>query len=128
MSTPETSRWAGLAARHGGARRLTVLFAVLIVGVGLRVGYAIDGGDYQPPDSQAYSQIAANLYEHGSFEARDSETDREIQPNSTYSPGLPLARCSARWCSSGPSISFRRPLCPLLPFFGGGGRPSVSAR
>jgi 4-amino-4-deoxy-L-arabinose transferase-like glycosyltransferase len=114
MGTPETSRWAGLAARHGGAPRLAVLVAVLIVGVGLRVGYAIDGGDYQPPDSRAYAQIAENLYEHGSFDARDSGRDREIQPNSTYSPGLPLSVAAFYSLTGGVHLTLARVALALV--------------
>src|SRR5215218_4028444 len=75
----------GLAARHGGRVGLVALAAVLLLGLGLRVGEAWDG---RAPvyDAQAYAAIAANLSEGGSFTVGAGAT----QPSSNYSPGLPL--------------------------------------
>lgn len=62
-----------------------LLAAILLLGLGLRVGEAWDG---RPPvfDAAAYATIAANLDEGGGFTLGPSAT----QPASNYSPGLPL--------------------------------------
>jgi 4-amino-4-deoxy-L-arabinose transferase-like glycosyltransferase len=77
---------SGLVARNGGRAGLVALVAILLLGVGLRVGYAWDG---RPPvyDAQAYAAIAANLDRGDGFTVGPGAT----QPSSNYSPGLPLA-------------------------------------
>ena len=77
---------SGLAARNGGRAGLTALVVILLVGLGLRVGYAWDG---RAPvyDAQAYAEIAANLEQGHGFTVGAGTT----QPSSNYSPGLPLA-------------------------------------
>ncbi len=76
---------SGLAARNGGWIGLGALIAILLLGVGLRVGEAWDG---RAPvyDAQAYAAIAANLEEGNGFTVGVGAT----QPTSNYSPGLPL--------------------------------------
>jgi len=75
----------GLAARNGGRIGLAALVAVLLLGLGLRLGEAWDG---RPPvyDAKAYAAIAANLSEGEGFTVGPGAT----QPSSNYSPGLPL--------------------------------------
>ena len=75
----------GLAARNGGRAGLAALVAVLLLGLGLRVGEAWDG---RAPvyDAAAYAAIAANLERGEGFTAGAAAT----QPSSNYSPGLPL--------------------------------------
>ncbi|MGN6662746.1 MAG: hypothetical protein ACTHK6_00850 [Solirubrobacterales bacterium] len=75
----------GLAARNGGRVGLAALVAVLLLGLGLRLGEAWDG---RAPvyDAQAYAAIAANLEAGNGFTAGAKAT----QPSSNYSPGLPL--------------------------------------
>jgi hypothetical protein len=75
----------GLAARHGGRVGLVALAAILLLGLGLRVGEAWDG---RAPvyDAQAYAAIAANLERGEGFTVGAEAT----QPSSNYSPGLPL--------------------------------------
>lgn len=75
----------GLAARHGGRIGLAALVAVLLLGLGLRVGEAWDG---RAPvyDAKAYAGIAANLERGEGFTVGAGAT----QPSSNYSPGLPL--------------------------------------
>jgi hypothetical protein len=77
---------SGLAARNGGRAGLAVLVAILLLGLGLRVGYAWDG---RAPvyDARAYAAIAANLDRGEGFTVGAGAT----QPSSNYSPGLPLA-------------------------------------
>jgi hypothetical protein len=76
---------SGLAARNGGHIGLAALVAVLLLGLGLRVGEACDG---RAPvyDAQAYAAIAKNLSEGEGFTVGPGAT----QPSSNYSPGLPL--------------------------------------
>ena len=76
---------SGLAARNGGRLGLVALVAILLLGLGLRVGYAWDG---RAPvyDAQAYAAIAANLDHGEGFTVGAGAT----QPSSNYSPGLPL--------------------------------------
>jgi 4-amino-4-deoxy-L-arabinose transferase-like glycosyltransferase len=75
----------GLAARNGGRVGLAALVAILLLGLGLRVGEAWDG---RAPvyDATAYAAIAANLGHDKGFTVGPSAT----QPSSNYSPGLPL--------------------------------------
>jgi 4-amino-4-deoxy-L-arabinose transferase-like glycosyltransferase len=77
---------SGLAARNGGPLGLAALAAILLLGLGLRVGEAWDG---RPPvfDAAAYARIAANLDRGRGFTVGAGAT----QPSSNYSPGLPLA-------------------------------------
>ncbi|HET7443650.1 MAG TPA: hypothetical protein VFJ57_03235 [Solirubrobacterales bacterium] len=77
---------SGLAARNGGRAGLLALAGILLLGLGLRVGYAWDG---RAPvyDAQAYAAIAANLERGEGFTVGAGAT----QPSSNYSPGLPLA-------------------------------------
>jgi 4-amino-4-deoxy-L-arabinose transferase-like glycosyltransferase len=64
---------------------MAALVAILLLGVGLRVGEAWDG---RAPvfDAAAYAAIARNLDEGNGFTVGKSAT----QPSSDYSPGLPL--------------------------------------
>ena len=75
----------GLAARNGGRIGLVALIAVLLLGLGLRLGEAWDG---RAPvyDAKAYAAIAANLEGGEGFTIGPGAT----QPSSNYSPGLPL--------------------------------------
>lgn len=76
---------SGLAARNGGRIGLAALVAVLLLGLGLRLGEAWDG---RAPvyDAKAYAAIAANLDRGEGFTVGAQAT----QPSSNYSPGLPL--------------------------------------
>jgi hypothetical protein len=76
---------SGLAARNGGRIGLAALVAILLLGLGLRVGEAWDG---RAPvyDAAAYAAIAANLERGEGFTVGADAT----QPASNYSPGLPL--------------------------------------
>ena len=76
---------SGLAERNGGRWALLVLGAILLLGLGLRLGEAWNG---RAPifDAAAYATIAANLDHDEGFTLGPSTT----QPASNYSPGLPL--------------------------------------
>jgi hypothetical protein len=75
----------GLTARNGGRVGLAALVAILLIGVGLRLGEAWDG---RAPvyDAAAYAAIAANLDRGEGFTVGPAAT----QPSSNYSPALPL--------------------------------------
>lgn len=79
------SRFGGLAARNGGWLGLAAVVVILLLGLGLRLDYAIEG---RPPvdDAKAYARIAAHLEAGDGFTAGRTAT----QPSSNYSPGLPL--------------------------------------
>ncbi|MDX6590516.1 MAG: hypothetical protein QOI84_1790, partial [Solirubrobacterales bacterium] len=74
-----------LAGRNGGRLGVAALVAILLLGLGLRLGEAWDG---RAPvyDASAYAAIAANLDRGDGFTVGPAAT----QPSSNYSPGLPL--------------------------------------
>src|ERR1700712_2504035 len=74
-----------LVARNGGGWGLAALVAIVLLGLGLRVGEAWDG---RAPvfDATAYAAIARNLDQGHGFTVGAAAT----QPSSDYSPGLPL--------------------------------------
>src|ERR1700743_67733 len=74
-----------VAAGNGGRWGIAALLAILLLGLGLRVGEAWDG---RAPvfDAAAYAAIAKNLDEGNGFTVGATAT----QPSSDYSPGLPL--------------------------------------
>jgi hypothetical protein len=75
----------GVMARNGGRWGIAALVAIVLLGLGLRVGEAWDG---RAPvfDAAAYAAIARNLDEGHGFTVGAGAT----QPSSDYSPGLPL--------------------------------------
>src|ERR1700749_480201 len=74
-----------LVAGNGGTWGIAALGAILLLGVGLRVGEAWSG---RAPvyDAAAYAAIARNLDEGDGFTVGAKAT----QPSSDYSPRLPL--------------------------------------
>jgi hypothetical protein len=75
----------GVVARNGGRAGTLALVAILLLGLGLRVGEAWDG---RAPvyDAAAYAAIARNLDQGHGFTVGAAAT----QPSDDYSPGLPL--------------------------------------
>ncbi|HEV7562388.1 MAG TPA: hypothetical protein VGO24_02695 [Solirubrobacterales bacterium] len=100
---------SGLAARNGGRAGLAALVAILLLGLGLRVGYAWDG---RAPvyDAQAYAAIAANLDEGQGF----TVGPRATQPSSNYSPGLPLAAAAVYEATTGVHERIARVLLAVI--------------
>jgi len=100
---------SGLARRNGGWIGLGALAAILLLGLGLRVGEAWDG---RAPvyDAQAYAAIAANLEEDKGFTAGPGAT----QPSSNYSPGLPLLVAGVYKATGGMHERLARLLLALL--------------
>jgi hypothetical protein len=74
-----------VVAGNGGRLGIAALVAILLLGLGLRLGEAWDG---RAPvyDAGAYAAIAKNLEEGNGFTVGAEAT----QPSSNYSPGLPL--------------------------------------
>lgn len=100
---------SGLAARHGGRVGLCALVAVLLLGLGLRVGEAWDG---RAPvyDAQAYAAIAGNLEGGSGFTTGPGAT----QPSSNYSPGLPLFVAGIYKVSGGVHERFARVVLAVI--------------
>jgi 4-amino-4-deoxy-L-arabinose transferase-like glycosyltransferase len=74
-----------VVAGNGGRVGIATLVAILLLGLGLRVGEAWSG---RAPvfDAAAYAAIAKNLDEGNGFTVGEGAT----QPSTDYSPGLPL--------------------------------------
>ncbi len=73
----------------GGGRALLVL-AVCLVGLGLRLDYAIRAPDAPVDDARAYSRIARALHHGEGFSQGDGPGYSHLMEASNYSPGLPL--------------------------------------
>ncbi|MBS1887742.1 MAG: hypothetical protein JSU06_11205 [Actinobacteria bacterium] len=74
-----------VVARNGGRLGVAALVAILLLGLGLRVGEAWNGRE-PVYDAAAYAAIARNLDEGNGFTVGAKAT----QPSTDYSPGLPL--------------------------------------
>jgi 4-amino-4-deoxy-L-arabinose transferase-like glycosyltransferase len=100
---------SGLAGRHGGRAGLCALAAVLLLGLGLRIGEAWDG---RAPvyDAQAYAVLAGNLEGGSGFTLGPGAT----QPASNYSPGLPLFVAGIYKVSGGVHERFARIVLALV--------------
>src|SRR3954447_4137915 len=103
-----------LAARNGGTAGLIALAVVILAGLGLRLGWAIDQPAAPPPDAVAYPRIAGNLHETGSFDARPPGVSRELQPSSSYAPGLPLLVAGIYFISGGIDLDLALIVLALL--------------
>lgn len=99
----------GLEARNGRRVGLAALVAVLLLGLGLRVGEAWNG---RAPvyDAAAYATIAANLERGEGFTLGPDAT----QPASNYSPGLPLLTAGVYKLSGGVHERFARLVLALI--------------
>lgn len=94
--------------------RTAAVIGILLVGLGLRVGWAVEQPAAQPPDARAYARIAESLYLHGSFDARLPGASHEAQPSSAYSPGLPLFVAAVYLLSGGVHLTAALVLLALL--------------
>jgi Dolichyl-phosphate-mannose-protein mannosyltransferase len=101
-----------LAARNGGRAGLAALAAILLLGLGLRVGEAWDG---RSPvyDAAAYGTIAANLERGEGFTLGRTAT----QPASNYSPGVPLLAGGLYALTGGVHERFARLVLALIGTF-----------
>jgi hypothetical protein len=93
---------------------LAILAVLLLAGLGLRIGYAVEQPATPPPDAEAYARIAENLHLDGSFDARPEGVAREAQPSSAYSPGLPLFVAGVYWVSGGVHLTLALVLLAIV--------------
>ncbi len=91
---------------------LAALIAVLVVAVGVRIGFAIDPQRPQEPDSIGYARIAKNLTAGDGFQEGGFRT--HLQEPSNYSPGLPLLVAGVYELSGGPHIELARIVLALI--------------
>jgi hypothetical protein len=101
--------------RDLGPAWLTALAAVLLVAVGLRIGFAIAPQRPQEPDSIGYARIAKSLYKDDRFEEGGSRT--HIQEPSNYSPGLPLFVAGIYELTGGVHLELARIVLALIGSF-----------
>ena len=114
-ATAETAvpeRRCGRPIRELGPGWLAALAAVLIVAVGLRIGFAVDPQRPQEPDSIGYARIAKSLeagngFQEGGFKAH-------LQEASNYSPGLPLLIAGIYAVTGGPHLELARIVLALI--------------
>lgn len=93
---------------------LAILAVLVLAGLGLRVGYAVEQPATPPPDAEAYARIASSLYRDGEFDARPEGATREVQPSSAYSPGLPLFVAGVYSVSGGEHLTLALVLLAIL--------------
>jgi 4-amino-4-deoxy-L-arabinose transferase-like glycosyltransferase len=93
---------------------LAILAVLVLAGLGLRVGYAVEQPAATPPDAEAYARIAESLYRDGSFDARPEGAAREVQPSSAYSPGLPLLVAGLYELTGGVHLTFALVVLAIL--------------
>lgn len=79
-----------LQRRLGGRGRALFFLAIVALGLGLRLDYAIRAPDHPVDDARAYARISRALYRGEGFTQGDGPGYRYLQPASNYSPGLPL--------------------------------------
>jgi 4-amino-4-deoxy-L-arabinose transferase-like glycosyltransferase len=93
---------------------LAILAVLVLAGLGLRIGYAVEQPAAPPPDAEAYARIAENLHRDGSFDTRPGGVGREVQPSSAYSPGLPLFVAGVYEVSGGVHLTLALVLLAVL--------------
>jgi 4-amino-4-deoxy-L-arabinose transferase-like glycosyltransferase len=93
---------------------LAILAVLVLAGLGLRIGYAVEQPASPPPDAEAYARIAESLYLDGTFDARPEGVAREVQPSSAYSPGLPLLVAGLYWVSGGVHLTLALVLLAIV--------------
>jgi 4-amino-4-deoxy-L-arabinose transferase-like glycosyltransferase len=74
----------------GGPRQALALLAILAIGLGLRLDYAVDPPNAPVDDARAYARIARALHAGEGFTQGDGPGYRHLQSASNYAPGLPL--------------------------------------
>ena len=114
-ASPQTAAPAGSRPRPIGDLSmpwLAALVAVLVIAVGLRIGFAIDPQRPQEPDSIGYARIAKNLSNGNGFQEGGFRT--HLQEPSNYSPGLPLLVAGIYELSGGTHIELARIVLALL--------------
>jgi 4-amino-4-deoxy-L-arabinose transferase-like glycosyltransferase len=109
---PAAQRSRPRSARELGPLVLTALVTVLLLAVGLRIGFALHPQRPQEPDSIGYARIAKNLYHDGSFQEGGTRT--HLQEPSNYSPGLPLFVAGLYHLTGGVHLELARVVLALI--------------
>ena len=89
------TRLRTLPGRHGGRVALAALAGLVLIGLGLRVQAALTPPDDVGNDAAAYMQIAAALYEHGTYGAPGQASAND------WSPGAPLLYAGVYYATGG---------------------------
>lgn len=76
--------------RLGGRARALCFLAIVVLGLGLRLDYAIRAPNHPVDDARAYARISRALYQGEGFTQGEGPGYRHLLPASSYSPGLPL--------------------------------------
>jgi len=79
-----------LESACGGRGRALALIAIFLLGLGLRLDYAIRAPNHPVDDARAYARISRALFDGEGFTQGQGPGYRHLQPASNYSPGLPL--------------------------------------
>jgi Dolichyl-phosphate-mannose-protein mannosyltransferase len=74
----------------GGRGRTLCFLAIVALGLGLRLDYAIRAPDHPVDDARAYARISSALYRGEGFTQGDGPGYRHLQSANNYAPGLPL--------------------------------------
>jgi 4-amino-4-deoxy-L-arabinose transferase-like glycosyltransferase len=72
----------------GGRWRAAILIAITLLGLGLRLGYAIEAPHQPVDDAEAYARISRALFEGEGY--TQGSDFAYLQSASNYQPGLPL--------------------------------------
>jgi dolichyl-phosphate-mannose-protein mannosyltransferase len=76
--------------RLGGRGRALCFLAILGLGLGLRLDYAIRAPNHPVDDARAYARISSAVYQDEGFTQGEGPGYRHLQSANNYSPGLPL--------------------------------------
>ncbi len=104
--------WARLQIACGGSRAALALIAISLLGLGLRLDYAVRAPQHQVDDARAYGRIARSLYEGEGF--TQGPGFGYLQSASNYQPGLPLAVAGLYEARRAPDERFARIVLALL--------------
>ncbi|MFN8161285.1 MAG: glycosyltransferase family 39 protein [Solirubrobacterales bacterium] len=74
----------------GGRKGALALLALTLLGLGLRLDFAVRAPQRPIDDARGYARIAAALYEEGAYSQGPEGRRLGLQPAENYSPGLPL--------------------------------------
>jgi hypothetical protein len=96
----------------GGRRAALALGLIFLVGLGLRLDYAIRAPQHPVADAETYARISRALYEGDGF--TQGPGYENLQSASNYQPGLPLAVAGLYELRRAPDERFARIILALL--------------
>ncbi len=102
------TRLTTIPDRHGGRWVVVALCAIVALGVGLRLYWAVEREGGVQDDSIRYFFIAESLYDHGTFDAV------EVNKDEAYHPGSPLFHAGVFFLTGGVNPKASRILVALL--------------